>query len=138
MRQYNIPLGSHLPIDDITYLMEGDIDQVNRIADLQDFEGYAVVTIGELYLDKDFDIEQMLDGERIACNKDETIFLIDCGHKYYSNNKDYNVNRYKNEDFKIIDNLDEYFTTEKIVEDLEVTEFKEMHDLLRKILLDEV
>lgn len=137
MRQYNIPLGSYIPVEDVIYLVECDKDQINRIADLQSYEGYAIVTIGDIYINKEFNIEEMLGGERIACNKDETIFLINCGHKYYKNNKDYNLNKYKNENWKIIDNLEKYFTDKKDVKDLEVTEYAEMHDFMKKILLGE-
>ena len=53
MKQYNIPDGGYVPVDNIIYFMESDISQINRIPLLQNYDDYAIVTAGPIYLDKD-------------------------------------------------------------------------------------
>ncbi len=54
MKQYNIPDGGYVPVDNIIYLMESDISQINRIPLLQNYDDYAIVTVGPIYLNEEF------------------------------------------------------------------------------------
>ena len=85
MKQYNIPDGGYVPVDNIIYFMESDISQINRIPLLQNYDDYAIVTAGPIYLDKDINIKSIILDDDIVCDEDEKIFIINCSHDNFKN-----------------------------------------------------
>ena len=65
MKQYNIPLGGYMPVEGVIYFMENDIRQINKIPFLQNYEGYAIVTIGHVYLNADIDSKTIIEDQSI-------------------------------------------------------------------------
>jgi len=80
MKQYNIPDGGYVPVDNIIYLMENDISQINRIPLLQNYEGYAIVTVGPIYLNEEFNWEYALADYPIISDAENKIFIMNCSH----------------------------------------------------------
>jgi len=86
MRQYNIPFGGYIPVENVTYLVENDLNQINKIPMMRSYEGYAIVTVGPIYLKKDINIEHIINDNAIVRNKNNNIFLINCNHESLKNN----------------------------------------------------
>jgi hypothetical protein len=114
MKQYNIPNGGYVPVDNIIYFMENDISQVNRIPLLQNYDGYAIVTIGPIYLDKEIDLESIVLDDEIVCDDDEKIFIMNCSHDNFKNNVNAFSQTLNKKGIKHVGILIDYFTEKQI------------------------
>ena len=110
MKQYNIPDGGYVPVDNIIYLMESDISQINRIPLLQNYDDYAIVTAGPIYLDKDIDIKSIILDDDIVCDEDEKIFIINCSHDNFKNSVNAFSQTLDKENMRHVGMLTDYFT----------------------------
>ena len=110
MKQYNIPDGGYVPVDNIIYFMESDISQINRIPLLQNYDDYAIVTAGPIYLDKDIDIKSIILDDDIVCDEDEKIFIINCSHDNFKNSVNAFSQTLDKENMRHVGMLTDYFT----------------------------
>ena len=110
MKQYNIPDGGYVPVDNIIYLMESDISQINRIPLLQNYDDYAIVTAGPIYLDKDINIKSIILDDDIVCDEDEKIFIINCSHDNFKNSVNAFSQTLDKENMRHVGMLTDYFT----------------------------
>ena len=110
MKQYNIPDGGYVPVDNIIYFMESDISQINRIPLLQNYDDYAIVTAGPIYLDKDIDIKSIILDDDIVCDEDEKIFIINCSHDNFKNSVNAFSQTLDKENMRHVGILTDYFT----------------------------
>ena len=132
MRQYNIPLGGYKPVDNITYLLENDLSQINKIPFLQNYKGYAIVTVGNIYLDQTIDIEKIITDQSIITNKDKNIFIINCEHLDLSNKSLAMSQNFNVDEILCSDSLEKYFG-EKDVEELKILEeYESLHKHLKE------
>ena len=114
MKQYNIPDGGYVPVDNIIYLMESDISQINRIPLLQNYDDYAIVTAGPIYLDKDIDIKSIILDDDIVCDEDEKIFIINCSHDNFKNSVNAFSQTLDKENMRHVGMLTDYFTERQV------------------------
>jgi len=132
MKQYNIPNGGYIPVDNVTYLMENDISQINKIPYLQDYEGYAVITVGPIYLDKEINIEDFIQDKAIVTNEDKNIFIINCQHRDLSDKSLMMSQKFNIDDALCNNSLTDHFS-ERCVKDLEVDiGHQDLHEELKK------
>lgn len=132
MKQYNVPNGGYIPVDGVTYLMENDISQINKIPYLQDYEGYAVITVGPIYLDKEINIEDFIQDKAIVTNEDKNIFIINCQHSELSDKSLTMSQQFDVDDVPCNNSLKDHFS-ERCVKDLEVdVEHQDFHEELKK------
>ena len=110
MKQYNIPDGGYVPVDNIIYFMESDISQINRIPLLQNYDDYAIVTAGPIYLDKDINIKSIILDDDIVCDEDEKIFIINCSHDNFKNSVNAFSQTLDKENMRHVGILTDYFT----------------------------
>ena len=110
MKQYNIPDGGYVPVDNIIYFMESDISQINRIPLLQNYDDYAIVTAGPIYLDKDINIKSIILDDDIVCDEDEKIFIINCSHDNFKNSVNAFSQTLDKENMRHVGMLTDYFT----------------------------
>ena len=114
MKQYNIPDGGYVPVDNIIYFMESDISQINRIPLLQNYDDYAIVTAGPIYLDKDIDIKSIILDDDIVCDEDEKIFIINCSHDNFKNSVNAFSQTLDKENMRHVGMLTDYFTERQV------------------------
>ena len=114
MKQYNIPDGGYVPVDNIIYLMESDISQINRIPLLQNYDDYAIVTAGPIYLDKDIDIKSIILDDDIVCDEDEKIFIINCSHDNFKNSVNAFSQTLDKENMRHVGMLTDYFNERQV------------------------
>ena len=114
MKQYNIPDGGYVPVDNIIYLMESDISQINRIPLLQNYDDYAIVTAGPIYLDKDINIKSIILDDDIVCDEDEKIFIINCSHDNFKNSVNAFSQTLDKENMRHVGMLTDYFTERQV------------------------
>ena len=132
MKQYNIPLGGYKPVENITYLLENDLSQINKIPYLQDYEGYAVITVGPIYLDKEINIEDFIQDKAIVTNEDKNIFIINCQHSDLSDKSLMMSQQFDINDALCNNSLTNHFS-EICSKDLEVdAEHQDFHKELKK------
>lgn len=114
MKQYNIPDGGYVPVDNIIYFMESDISQINRIPLLQNYDDYAIVTAGPIYLDKDINIKSIILDDDIVCDEDEKIFIINCSHDNFKNSVNAFSQTLDKENMRHVGMLTDYFTERQV------------------------
>ena len=114
MKQYNIPDGGYVPVDNIIYFMESDISQINRIPLLQNYDDYEIVTAGPIYLDKDIDIKSIILDDDIGCDEDEKIFIINCSHDNFKNSVNAFSQTLDKENMRHVGMLTDYFTERQV------------------------
>ncbi len=110
MKQYNIPDGGYVPVDNIIYFMENDISQINRIPLLQNYEDYAIVTIGPIYLNEEMDVENIVLDDEMVCDDDEKIFIINCSHDNFKNSVNTFSQTLNKKEMRHVGMLTNYFT----------------------------
>ena len=121
MKQYNIPLGGYMPVEGVIYLMENDISQINKIPFLQNYEGYAIVTIGHVYLNADIDIKTIIEDQSIIKDESSQIFIINCEHSDLSDRSLIMTQKLDVDRIHCCDSLREYFSKD-ILENTDVVE----------------
>ncbi len=131
MKQYNIPLGGYMPVEGVIYLMENDISQINKIPFLQNYEGYAIVTIGHVYLNADIDIKTIIEDQSIIKDESSQIFIINCEHSDLSDRSLIMTQKLDVDRIHCCDSLREYFSKD-ILDNTEVVE--ENQEDLKKTL----
>ena len=132
MKQYNIPLGGYKPVENITYLLENDLSQINKIPFLQNYRGCAIVTVGNIYLDKIIDIEKVITDQSIITNKNKNIFIINCEHVELSNKSLVSSQYFNADEIEHNNSLDAYFI-EKSTEELQILEeYQYLHENLKQ------
>jgi hypothetical protein len=138
MKQYNIPLGGYKPVEGVIYLLENDLNQINKIPFLENYEGYAIITIGPIYLDTNIDIEKIIKNNPIITNEDHTIFIVNCGHTDLSDKSLVVSQSLELEKVHYEDSLNNYFS-DREVKDLKVQkEYKDLHNELKKYCYKEL
>ena len=113
MRQYNIPNGGYVPIKNVTYLLENDTSQINRIPLLQDYEGYAIVTVGPIYLNKQFNWLSMLSDYPIISDQEGKVFILNCSHDKLRETDPFSQ-KLNSDNITIINSLTDYFNERQV------------------------
>ena len=133
MKQYNIPNGGYVPIKNVTYLLENDISQINRIPLLQNYSGYAIVTVGDVYVESNSNIEALIGDGNVIKNSKNNIFVINCAHESFKDDYQALKTKLNVDQFKSNDDIEKYILKSKIKTQYDVSNnFEEMHEELKK------